>query len=218
MILVIDNYDSFVHNLARQIRLLSHETLVVRNDRFSASEILAMNADAIVMSPGPCSPDQAGNCLELVRLGAGRVPMLGVCLGHQVICQAFGGDIVRAVRPVHGKASEIRHNQESVFTSLPSPLKVGRYHSLIVGPESLPDCLQKTAWLDDGTIMAVAHRQHCIVGVQFHPESILTTSGSEMLANFLTLAGLPAQRVESCELKLDSDDDARAAIETGAAR
>ncbi len=190
MILVIDNYDSFVHNLARQIRLLGLETRVVRNDDMDAEQILAIRPRAIVLSPGPCAPDQAGICLQLARMAPGRVPLLGVCLGHQVICQALGGEIVRAQRPVHGQSSLLSHENGSLFRGLPSPLKVGRYHSLVAKNGSLPDCLVPVAWTDDGTIMAVAHREFPVVGVQFHPESILTGSGPAMLGNFFQQAGL----------------------------
>lgn len=190
MILLIDNYDSFVHNLARYFRRLGQATHVVRNDQITATQALKLAPDAIVLSPGPCTPREAGCSLELVQLAAGRVPLLGVCLGHQAIAAALGGRVVRAGVPVHGQASPIVHAGEGLFAGLPSPLSVGRYHSLVVEEATLPGELCVTARLEDGTIMALAHRCWPIWGVQFHPESILTEGGYALLANFLTLAGL----------------------------
>lgn len=191
MILLIDNYDSFVHNLARYVQRLGEETRVVRNDAVSVAEIRRMKPDAIVLSPGPCTPTEAGCSLEVVRELTGEVPILGVCLGHQTIAAALGGKVVRAKEPVHGRSSEVRHGGEGVFAGLPNPLTVGRYHSLVVEEKSLPPELDITARTADGTVMALTHRQHPVVGVQFHPESILTRGGYELLANFLRLAGLP---------------------------
>lgn len=191
MILLIDNYDSFVHNLARYFQRLGQETRVVRNDAMSVDEIREWHPAAIVLSPGPCTPTEAGCSLEVVREMTGKVPILGVCLGHQTIAAALGGKVVRANEPVHGRTSEVRHGGVGLFAGLPSPLTVGRYHSLVVEETSLPSELTITARTSDGTVMALAHRQHPVVGVQFHPESILTRGGYELLANFLRLANLP---------------------------
>ncbi len=191
MILVIDNYDSFVHNLARYIRLFGVETVVVRNDQVDLDWIRHHEPEGIVISPGPKAPKDAGHCLTIVKTFAESIPMLGICLGHQVIIEAFGGKVVRSLPPVHGRSSEIQHGGHGIFSGLKNPLRVGRYHSLCGDAASLPDCLEITAWLDDETIMAVSHREHPIVGLQFHPESLLTEHGSEMLGNFLLLAGIP---------------------------
>ena len=200
MILLIDNYDSFVHNLARYLRRLGHETLICRNDAIAPQEAIDLNPQAIVLSPGPCTPAEAGCSLDLVRQAAGRIPLLGVCLGHQTIGAALGGQVVRAPQPMHGRTSRIEHNQRGLFAGLPSPLTVGRYHSLIVAPQSLPGSLEITAQTDDGIIMAVAHREWPVFGVQFHPESILTDGGFQLLANFARSAGLemklPLPRME----------------------
>lgn len=190
MLLLIDNYDSFVHNLARYFERLGQATLVVRNDALTVADIRAMAPRAIVLSPGPCAPDQAGCSLEVIRQLGSQVPTLGICLGHQAIGQAYGGRIVRAAEPVHGRTSAIEHQGRSVFAGLPSPLVAARYHSLIVERESLPAELEITAWTGDGTIMGLAHRSHPVVGLQFHPESILTESGYVLLAGFLRLAGI----------------------------
>jgi len=193
MILLIDNYDSFVHNLARYFRRLGHETLVVRNDAITADEVLARHPAAIVLSPGPCTPRQAGCSLDVVRRAAGKVPVLGVCLGHQAIGAAFGAEIVRAPQPMHGRASQIWHRQTDLFAGLPSPLTVGRYHSLVVDEQTLPSELEITARSEDGAIMALAHRQWPLYGLQFHPESILTQGGYDVLTNFLQLAEIDAE-------------------------
>jgi len=190
MILLIDNYDSFVHNLARYLQRLGQETLVVRNDEISVEDALARRPAAIVLSPGPCTPSEAGCSIELVRQAAGNTPILGVCLGHQAIGAAFGAKVVRAREPMHGRTSQVTHHQTGVFAGLPSPLTVGRYHSLVVDEPTLPKEFQITARADDGTIMALAHRRWPIYGVQFHPESILTQGGYHLLANFLKLAGV----------------------------
>jgi len=190
MIVLIDNYDSFVHNLARYLRRLDQHTVVVRNDAVTPQQIIERRPAAIVLSPGPCTPNEAGCSLDLVREAAGRIPILGVCLGHQTIAAALGGKVVRAPQPMHGRASLIHHDGDGIFSGVPNPLAVGRYHSLIVEEQSLPVALEVTARSDDGIIMALAHRHWPIFGVQFHPESILTSSGYAILANFLRLAGL----------------------------
>ncbi|WP_425614958.1 aminodeoxychorismate/anthranilate synthase component II [Anatilimnocola sp. NA78] len=190
MILLIDNYDSFVHNLARYLRRLGATTQVVRNDHVDIALIREWQPQAIVISPGPCTPTQAGCSLEVVRELGGEIPILGVCLGHQAIGEALGGKIVLANQPMHGRASQIEHDQSGLFTGLPSPLTVGRYHSLVIDPQTVPSELKVTATTSDGTIMAVAHRQWPLLGVQFHPESILTEGGYLVLANFLRAAGI----------------------------
>ena len=184
MILVIDNYDSFVHNLARYIRLLGYATDVVRNDETDLLSIRKKNYEAIVLSPGPCTPNEAGVSLSVVNEFGPEKPILGICLGHQAIVQAYGGEIARAPHPMHGRATPIVHNGEGVFDSVPSPINVGRYHSLVGERESIPESLEVTATAEDGTIMAIRHKQHAVVGLQFHPESILTEHGSLMLKNF----------------------------------
>ncbi len=185
MIVVIDNYDSFVHNLARYVRELGWETQVVRCDAVSVDEVAAMEPSHIVLSPGPCTPNEAGVCVPLVRRLGPTIPVLGVCLGHQCIGQAFGGQIVRARRPMHGKASRIRHDGEGVFAGLPDPLHATRYHSLVVEARDLPEELVITAWSEEGEIMALRHHEHPIVGLQFHPESVLTEHGHALLMGFL---------------------------------
>jgi anthranilate synthase/aminodeoxychorismate synthase-like glutamine amidotransferase len=195
MILLIDNYDSFVFNLARYFERLGQTTRVVRNDAISVDEITALNPSLIVLSPGPCTPNEAGCSLEVVRQLAGRVPILGICLGHQAIGAAFGGRVVRANEPVHGRTSQIFHDGQSLFAELPSPIVACRYHSLVVERESLSEELVVTAWTADGTIMAVAHRQWPVVGLQFHPESILTDSGYDLLAAALRSAGISLPNV-----------------------
>ena len=189
MFLLIDNYDSFTYNLVHYIGEEGAEVVVKRNDKLSADEALALQPQGIVLSPGPCDPDRAGICLELIAKAAGKVPMLGVCLGHQAIGQAFGGQVLRAPAPMHGKVSAIRHSGTGLFEGLPSPFNATRYHSLIVASESLPACLEITAQTDDGLIMALRHRSHAIFGVQFHPESIASQYGHDILRNFLRLAG-----------------------------
>lgn len=190
-VLLIDNYDSFVHNLARYVRELGVLTEVFRNDALGVDHIRAFDPAAIILSPGPCTPDEAGVCLDVVRQLGDTIPLLGVCLGHQAIVAALGGRVVRAPRPVHGQASWIRHRSTPLFAGLPDPLRVGRYHSLIAEVATLPADLEVTAWTEDGLPMAVEHRRQRVFGVQFHPESILTEGGHRLLANFLTLAGLP---------------------------
>jgi anthranilate synthase/aminodeoxychorismate synthase-like glutamine amidotransferase len=194
MILLIDNYDSFVHNLARYFRRLGQETRVVRNDAIDVERIRELNPDAIVISPGSCGPQTAGCSLEVVRELAATVPILGVCLGHEVIAEAFGGTIGRAEVPMHGRSSEVLHDGLGIFEKLPSPLLAGRYHSLVLLPETLPDELEISAQTSDGVVMAFRHRQLPVVGVQFHPESILTERGYEILAGFLRIAGIDAPK------------------------
>ncbi len=192
MLLLIDNYDSFTFNLVHLLGDLGVSCTVRRNDDISPGDALALAPEAIVLSPGPCTPDDAGICLDLITTAAGRVPVLGVCLGHQAIGQAFGGRVVRADRPMHGKLSPIRHGGTDVLAELPSPFEATRYHSLVVEPETLPPSLVPTAWTDDGVIMGLRHRDLPIFGVQFHPESIASEHGHAILANFLALARRPA--------------------------
>jgi len=189
MILVIDNYDSFVHNLARYFRQLGTETLTVRNDTIDVQKIRQLAPEAIVISPGPCTPDDAGISLEIVQSFANSIPILGVCLGHQAIVQAFGGKIVRAQEPMHGRASEITHSGSRLFEHVPDRFTVGRYHSLVAEPSSLPAQLNVTSSTDSGVVMSVEHESLPVVGVQFHPESILTEHGHPILQNFLKIAG-----------------------------
>ena len=190
MILLIDNYDSFVYNLDRYLQRLGHTTLVVRSDAVSADSIVRLKPEAIVISPGPKDPDDAGCSMEVVRRFTGTIPILGVCLGHQAIAQSLGARIIRAPFPIHGRASWVHHRDSRLMTGLASPLQVGRYHSLVIDPETMPDSLRATAWTDDGIIMAIEHREHPVFGVQFHPESILTPYGYEILAAFLKQSGL----------------------------
>jgi anthranilate synthase component 2 len=185
MILMIDNYDSFTWNLVQYLGELGAEVEVVRNDQVSVADIEARSPEKIVVSPGPCTPDQAGVSLAAIRAFAGRVPVLGVCLGHQAIGQAFGGRVVHARELMHGKVSPVEHTAKGVFAGLPTPFIATRYHSLAVERASLPPALEVTAWTADGEIMGVRHREFAVAGVQFHPESILTEHGHAMLANFL---------------------------------
>ncbi|WP_437192962.1 anthranilate synthase component II [Planctomicrobium sp. SH527] len=201
-VLLIDNYDSFVFNLARYLQELGVSTEVRRNDAISVAEILDNPPQAIVLSPGPCAPDQAGICLDLIAAVSGRIPLLGVCLGHQAIGQAFGGKVVRAPEPMHGRASSIAHSQQGIFEGCESPLQVARYHSLVIERESLPKSLNITAATADGVIMGLEHSDWPVYGVQFHPESILTESGHLLLRNFLTLAGIEHSKPASSEIIL----------------
>jgi anthranilate synthase component 2 len=185
MLLMIDNYDSFTYNLVQYFGELGEDVKVVRNDEIDLAGIAALKPDHIVVSPGPCTPNEAGVSVPLIKEFAGKVPILGVCLGHQSIGQAFGGRIVRAKELMHGKTSMIHHTDRGVFKGLPNPFRATRYHSLVIERESLPDCLEITAWTDDGEIMGVHHKTLIVEGVQFHPESILTEHGHAMLANFL---------------------------------
>ena len=190
-VLLVDNYDSFTFNLYQYLGELGAQVEVVRNDALSAQAAIAAGPDRIVISPGPGTPDQAGISLELIGLAAGRVPLLGVCLGHQALGQAFGARVVRAPQLMHGKTSEIHHDGRTVFSGLPDPFAATRYHSLIVDRASVPACLEISAWTDDGVVMGLRHRQHRLEGVQFHPESILTSAGKALLRNFLA-TGLAA--------------------------
>jgi anthranilate synthase/aminodeoxychorismate synthase-like glutamine amidotransferase len=192
MLLLIDNYDSFTYNLVHYLGELGATTVVRRNDAIGVDEALALKPSAIVLSPGPCDPDRAGICLDLVRAAPPAMPLLGVCLGHQAIGQAYGGRIARAPVPMHGKLSEIRHRGSDVFAGLPSPISATRYHSLVVERAGLPAELVVTAETDDGLIMGLAHRERPLFGVQFHPESIATAAGHALLRNFLRLAGIAA--------------------------
>jgi len=185
MLLMIDNYDSFTYNLVQYLGELGEEVSVFRNDEITLEQIEALHPSRIVISPGPCTPNEAGISVPLIRRFAGKLPILGVCLGHQSIGQAFGGKIVHAAQLMHGKTSDIRHKDAGVFHGLPNPLTATRYHSLVIEKKSLPACLEVTAWTDDGEIMGVRHRDLPVEGVQFHPESILTEKGHELLANFL---------------------------------
>jgi len=189
MIILVDNYDSFVHNLARYFEELGQETLVVRNDAITVEGLRALAPRSIVLSPGPCDPPKAGICLDVVRELAGRVPILGVCLGHQVIAAAYGASVVRG-QPRHGRTSEILHDGRGIFAGVPSPFSVARYHSLVVLADTLPPDLAVTATTREGTVMAIRHRHCDVVGVQFHPESALTEHGHRLLANFLRAAGI----------------------------
>jgi anthranilate synthase component 2 len=190
MLILIDNYDSFTYNLFHYLGELGANVDVVRNDVASAEDIMAKKPDAIVLSPGPCTPDDAGICLDLVKAAAGKVPLLGVCLGHQSIGQAFGGKVIRAPYMMHGKVSEISHTNTDIFEGLPNPFRATRYHSLIVERETLPDCLEVTAWTEDGLIMGLKHKDPSMMvyGVQFHPESIESEGGHQILRNFLSIA------------------------------
>ena len=189
MFLLLDNYDSFTYNLRHYLGELGAEVEVRRNDAVSADEALSLGTEGIVISPGPCDPDRAGICLEVMEKAAGRLPVLGVCLGHQCIGQAFGAKVVRAPKPMHGKISEITHNATGVLAAIPSPFKATRYHSLTLEPGSLPDCLEITAESDDGVIQGIAHRDLPLHGVQFHPESIASEHGHHLIQNFLDIAG-----------------------------
>lgn len=193
MLLLIDNYDSFTYNLVHYLGELGAEVVVRRNDALSVDEAMGMNPAAILLSPGPCDPDRAGICLGLTQAAAATAtPLMGVCLGHQTIGQAFGGRVVRAGEIVHGKMGAIRHDGGGVFAGLPSPFAATRYHSLVVERDSLPDTLEVTAALEDGTIMGLSHRTLPIHGVQFHPESIASEHGHALLGNFLKLMKVPA--------------------------
>jgi anthranilate synthase component II len=188
MFLLIDNYDSFTYNLFHFLGELGAEIEVRRNDVLTPDDALAMQPQGIVISPGPCDPDRAGISLELIHTAAGRLPVLGVCLGHQSIGQVFGGQIIRAPTPMHGKVSDIVHCGTGIFANIPSPFAANRYHSLMVDSEGLPNCLEVTARSNDGVIQGLAHRDLPIYGVQFHPESIATEHGHQLLRNFLTIA------------------------------
>jgi anthranilate synthase/aminodeoxychorismate synthase-like glutamine amidotransferase len=187
MLLVIDNYDSFTYNLVQYLGELGAEMDVVRNDKIDAAGILAMGPSSIVISPGPCTPNEAGVSLDVIRLLGETIPVLGVCLGHQCIGQAYGGNVIRAPHVMHGKVSEIHHTGDALFAGVPDPFVATRYHSLIIERESIPECLQITAETSDGLIMGVRHKEYPVMGVQFHPESILTSGGKTILKNFLEM-------------------------------
>ena len=184
MIIVIDNYDSFTYNIVEYLRQLGKEVTVLKNDQCTICDIKSLNPNGILLSPGPGNPDQAGICLQALEAFCGKVPILGVCLGHQLIGQFFGGDVVKANSPMHGKVSEISHDGKSIFRGLPSRFFVARYHSLIVSPADLPDCLEVSALSLDGEIMGIRHKTYQVEGVQFHPEAILTEYGLDMINNF----------------------------------
>jgi carbamoylphosphate synthase small subunit len=187
MLLILDNYDSFTYNLVQYFGELGAEMKIFRNDALTVEDVKKLAPARICISPGPCTPNEAGISLELIRELGATTPILGVCLGHQSIGQIYGGDVVRADRLMHGKTSPIHHNGSSVFKGLPSPFEATRYHSLIVKRDTLPDCLEITAWTEEGEIMGLRHKEHPVHGVQFHPESILTEHGKQMLENFLSL-------------------------------
>jgi anthranilate synthase/aminodeoxychorismate synthase-like glutamine amidotransferase len=187
MLLMIDNYDSFTYNLVQYLGELGEDIRVFRNDKITIHEIEKLNPERIVISPGPCTPKEAGISVELIKHFSGKIPILGVCLGHQSIGAAFGGEIIRAPRLMHGKTSMITHDGKTIFEGLPNPFEATRYHSLVIRKDTLPDCLDITAWTDIGEIMGVRHKDFIIEGVQFHPESILTKVGKDLLRNFLKL-------------------------------
>lgn len=192
MLLLIDNYDSFTYNLVQYFGELGQQCHVIRNDSISVDEIESIAPTAVVISPGPCTPNEAGISVSAVQQYAGQLPILGVCLGHQSICQAFGGEIVRAERVMHGKTSEIYHQGNGLFNLIENPFSATRYHSLVAQNDSLPDALEVVAWTSEGIIMGVKHKQHHVYGVQFHPESFLTTCGRDILRNFLSLSQIAA--------------------------
>lgn len=185
MILMIDNYDSFTYNLVQYLGELGEELVVKRNDEITIEEIEELNPEFLMISPGPCSPNEAGISLEVIKHFAGKKPIFGVCLGHQSIAQVFGGDVIQAERLMHGKTSEMHHDGKTIFRTLPNPFVATRYHSLIVKKETLPECFEITAWTDQDEIMAIRHKELPIEGVQFHPESIMTSVGKELLRNFI---------------------------------
>ncbi len=189
MLILIDNYDSFTYNLVHYLGELGAESVVIRNDKVTAEEVMAQKPKAIVLSPGPCTPNEAGVCLDLIKKAGATIPLLGVCLGHQSIGQSYGGKVIRAPQPMHGKLSTITNTGKGVFKGLPKSFEITRYHSLIVERATLPDCLEITAETADGIIMGMQHKTHPVHGVQFHPESIASEQGHALLANFLELAG-----------------------------
>ncbi|MCT4563957.1 MAG: aminodeoxychorismate/anthranilate synthase component II [Maledivibacter sp.] len=185
MILMIDNYDSFTYNLVQYLECLKEDVLVYRNDGIDIDEIHRLRPQMIVLSPGPCTPNESGVCMDVVQEFKGKIPILGICLGHQTIGQVFGGKVIKAIQPVHGKVHPIRHTNKGVFKGLNDPLKVTRYHSLVLERQSLPECFEITAETFEGEIMGIRHKEYLIEGVQFHPEAILTEMGMELLENFL---------------------------------
>jgi anthranilate synthase/aminodeoxychorismate synthase-like glutamine amidotransferase len=203
MILVIDNYDSFTYNLVQYLGEMGRDMQVYRNDRISVDEALKIDPDFIVISPGPGTPDSAGISMELIRRFAGLKPILGVCLGHQAIGAVFGGKIVKAKRIMHGKSSMIFHNDDEIFIEIPNPFKAIRYHSLVVDPDSVPETLEITAWTDKDEIMGVKHRDYPVYGIQFHPESVMSDYGKELLANFLEIVNR-GESHDQVDIKQDS--------------
>ena len=195
---MIDNYDSFTFNLVQYLQCLKEEVLVYRNDSITIDEISKLAPDMIVLSPGPRTPNEAGICIEVVKKFKGKIPILGICLGHQTIGQVFGGKVIKALEPVHGKVHPIKHTNKGVFKGLNNPLKVTRYHSLVIEKETLPDCFEITAETDDGQIMGIKHKVYMIEGVQFHPEAILTEMGMELLDNFLQESKNIKKQVKEC--------------------
>ncbi|MCC6347412.1 MAG: aminodeoxychorismate/anthranilate synthase component II [Nitrospirales bacterium] len=189
MLVMIDNYDSFTYNIVQYLGELGEDVRVFRNDRITLEEIEKLNPERIVISPGPCTPTEAGISIAAIRHFAGKIPLLGVCLGHQSIGAAFGGEVIRAPYLMHGKTSLIHHDGKTLFRNLPNPFEATRYHSLVIRREALPDCLEVSAWTEDGIIMGVRHREVILEGVQFHPESILTSAGKDLLRNFIALGG-----------------------------
>ena len=189
MILMIDNYDSFTYNLVHYLAELGEEVVVNRNDKISLEEVGGLNPDMIVISPGPCTPKEAGISVDVIREFAGRTPILGVCLGHQSIAYAYGTEIIRADRLLHGKTSQIHHDGKGIFRDIPDPFEATRYHSLLVSKDTLPETFEISAWTDEGEIMGLRHKEHLLEGVQFHPESILTKYGKDILRNFISIAG-----------------------------
>lgn len=194
MLLMIDNYDSFTYNIVHYLVQLGEEVKVVRNDEITVSDVATMQPDRIVISPGPCTPDEAGISVDVIREYAGKIPLLGICLGHQSIAAAFGGRVVRSRELMHGKSSPIHHDGKALFAGLPNPFDAIRYHSLVAERESLPECLMINAWVDNGDIMGISHKELPVWGVQFHPESILSQCGMELLQNFLTVSRLQKVR------------------------
>jgi para-aminobenzoate synthetase component II len=189
MILMIDNYDSFTYNLVQYLGELGEELKVIRNDQLTTGDIAEIQPKYLMISPGPCSPDEAGISLQAIEQYAGQLPVFGVCLGHQAIAQVFGGEVIQAERLMHGKTSMVHHDGKTIFKGIESPFPAARYHSLIVKKENLPDCLEVSAWTDEGEIMAIRHKTLPVEGVQFHPESILTTAGKQLLRNFIDAYG-----------------------------
>lgn len=187
MILMIDNYDSFTYNLVQYFGEFGHELIVKRNDVLTVEDIEQLAPDMIVISPGPCSPDEARESLNIIKYFAGNIPILGVCLGHQAIAQVFGGNVIRAERLMHGKTSPVLHAELGLHTGMPNPFQATRYHSLIVEKETLPECFEVTAWTTEGEIMGIRHKEYAIEGVQYHPESIMTEQGKKLLRHFIAL-------------------------------
>ncbi|MBM83016.1 MAG: aminodeoxychorismate/anthranilate synthase component II [Planctomycetaceae bacterium] len=212
MIFLIDNYDSFVYNLARYFQELGLATEVARNDQVSVEDVITAKPKAVVLSPGPCTPREAGISCDLVKQIAGQVPLLGVCLGHQAIAAAFGASVIRAAEPMHGKTSTVQHNGQRILSGLPQPLTATRYHSLIVDEATLPKDLEATAHTDDRTLMAFQHRSWPVFGIQFHPESVLTAGGHRLLANFLIESGIEVGEIPAGEV-LDEEDKARVQLD-----